>query len=1042
MVCLKLHCRFFIALCVLLMAVEHTQAQVTTVGKEFWFGFMENNGIIPDAPDRGVVVITAAEAASGTLEYGGRVVNFSIGAGQQFMYQINDFDILHRISGMVQEKGVYIQSSGNVSVYAFNERFRSADGTVVLPIPTLGKEYLVTSHFETMTFPVNYNANANNESLLLVVAVEDNTRVEIIPSVFTMTGQAPRVPFFIDLNRGQSYQIKARGDLTGTRVRVVGENTEECKNIAVFGGNKWTSVGDCGQANDHLFQQAYPINTWGSEFFHIPLAGRTSGELVKVLASEDQTQVWINGVSKGRLDAGKFLTLNFKADEVASIRTDKPSSVTVFAKSQNCNDPNKPFFDQGDPFMITYSPNQQLLSSITFNALQLPSIVNHYVNVIVKTSEVDATRLDGGNIGNRFLPIPGNSEFSYARINIAAGVHSLSNRGGLIAYVYGFGYIESYGFAVGASLDNLNFLTKSEYEFEVVGDRVACLGQEALWEVVPENELFTFFTWDFGDGSAEKKGKEVSHRFSEPGEYEVRLLAGITENSCDQQQEVVFKVKVEEVTAQIRGVSKVCPNVEEVTYGLLTSAQISKVIWEAKGGQIVAEDTVNNLVTVLWGPANPSAQIIASPFNVEGCPVAPIILPVVINPLIEPTAPKGESAICFDPTITWTYEVGTPLSGRGYEWFVDGGEFVGSNELSAVQVKWTRPGATGQIWYREFSVKDDFCEGLSPKLAVLVNPKLSISLQTKTDVRCFGSQTGEISVLVTGGKMPYTYIWSHSAALNSGQANNLEVGEYAVSVTDAFGCTVEIKGISITQPNQLAIASIRTLPTSCFGRPDGNASVQVTGGVPPYSIDYDEFSFGNSEIVLNGLEGKDYNFIVKDVNGCTIPISFRVDSPLPAKVDVRIVKATCPGGANGELVVDATKGLAPFTYLWGYDNSTGSNLTDIPKGRYEVQVRDRLGCISFGSGELFEEVPQSRMPTGFDPRNGPFGPVSNCEVNYTMKVFNRWGGLVYSGQTGWDGMFNGEAAQIGTYTYQIIYESTVNGVYLIDEQRGAFTLLR
>jgi hypothetical protein len=228
----------------LLFQVNLVQAQLSTVGEEFWVGFMDNNRIIPNAPDQAVIVISANENASGVIEYLGRTVNFSINQGQQFTHIVpsEEIDLLHRNSGVISNKGIYILSDGKISVYAFNERFRSADGTVVLPIGALGKDYLVTSHFETLTASVNYNGNINDESQLLIVATEDNTQIQITTSVGSLSGNQADVPSTITLNRGQSYQIKAKADLTGSRVRVVGDNANECKRIAVFGGNKWTSV--------------------------------------------------------------------------------------------------------------------------------------------------------------------------------------------------------------------------------------------------------------------------------------------------------------------------------------------------------------------------------------------------------------------------------------------------------------------------------------------------------------------------------------------------------------------------------------------------------------------------------------------------------------------------------------------------------------------------------------------------------------------------------------------------------------------------------
>ena len=175
------------------------------------------------------------------------------------------------------------------------------DGTVVLPITALGKDHYITSHFEVNP---SANLNINNESTLLVVATEDNTRIEITTAENSISGNVKGIPTEITLNRGQSYQIKARGDLTGSRVRVVGDKADDCKKIAVYGGNKWTSVGACGQANDHLYQQAYPINTWGSSFVHTALLGRSSGELVKVLAAEDNTEVRVNGLLQAKVLMG------------------------------------------------------------------------------------------------------------------------------------------------------------------------------------------------------------------------------------------------------------------------------------------------------------------------------------------------------------------------------------------------------------------------------------------------------------------------------------------------------------------------------------------------------------------------------------------------------------------------------------------------------------------------------------------------------------------------------------------------------------------
>jgi PKD repeat protein len=1024
--------------------------QISTVGKEFWVGFMENNRVVgggqgnQGAPDFAILVITANENTTGALEYLGRSLAFSLNAGQQYTLRVpsQDLDLLHRSSGVIENKGIHITSTGKIAVHAFNERVRSADGTVVLPIGALGRDYYITTHFEVLTANVTYNGNIDNESLLLVVATEDDTEIEITTSVSSLSGNQSDVPAVITLDRGQSYQIKARGDLTGSRVRVIGENADECKKIAVFGGNKWTSVGNCGEANDHLFQQAYPVNTWGTSFVHVGLLGRSSGELLKVVASEDNTEVFVNGNSRGTVDQGEFLPLEFGANESGKIDTSKPSSVSVFSKSMACNDPNTSGAMTGDPFIITYSPSEQFLTSLTFNAIDLPSIVNHYVNVVVKSGTENATFLDGQNIGNRFAALPGDADFKFARINISQGVHSLGNSDGFAAYVYGFGELESYGYAAGAALDNLNFEPQVAYDFEVEGEKVACLNHAGLWALNSTNPDFTYFVWDFGDDSPSQTGQEVSHTFAEPGTYEVKVLAALSPNSCDEQEEVIFEVEVIETKAALEGELSVCPEVEEVMYRVSDLVNVTTAKFEVEGGVIVED--YGDSVLVNWGPANPNAKLRLIPYSENGCPGAVAELPVVINERIVVAAAAGELQVCFDPGISHVYSAPVTVSGRGYDWVVTGGQILSGQGEPEIEVSWDQPGITGTVEYTAYSLVDAQCEGKAEAIRVEVAGVFVVEEKDLTPISCSGDNSGSIRLDVQGGVAPYKFEWLHDPALNSPDALNLFEGSYSVKVTDRLGCVQVIEGIELTAPEPLSVASLTPIGVSCYGKTDGELSLNITGGVGPYTFEYAGSKTFADQISLEDMPSGNYAWEVRDANGCMLPLNFEISSPTPLEVEVRLEKPACPGGSNGELLALPKGGAAPFVFLWKDSRLSGNQVTGLSAGTYELEVEDATGCISIGKGIVREAPPEVRMPTGFDPRQVPgvYQGVSSCEADFYLWIYNRWGQLIYTGTEGWDGTVAGEDAGVGTYSYLVRYTYLLEGKESSSEKRGTFTLIR
>ncbi|MCX6181399.1 MAG: gliding motility-associated C-terminal domain-containing protein [Bacteroidetes bacterium] len=117
-------------------------------------------------------------------------------------------------------------------------------------------------------------------------------------------------------------------------------------------------------------------------------------------------------------------------------------------------------------------------------------------------------------------------------------------------------------------------------------------------------------------------------------------------------------------------------------------------------------------------------------------------------------------------------------------------------------------------------------------------------------------------------------------------------------------------------------------------------------------------------------------------------------------------------------------------YLW-FDGSTSPIYYAEKEGVYNVQLISSYGCITYDSIYVDELcTPVLYVPNAFTPNNDGkndafFAQSSDDLLEYDLKIFDRWGELLFETNDindGWDGIYRGNLAQIDVYVWKIDYK--------------------
>lgn len=217
---------------------------------------------------------------------------------------------------------------------------------------------------------------------------------------------------------------------------------------------------------------------------------------------------------------------------------------------------------------------------------------------------------------------------------------------------------------------------------------------------------------------------------------------------------------------------------------------------------------------------------------------------------------------------------------------------------------------------------------------------LELALDNLTAPTC-ATANGSVALSVSGGVMPFEYIWAHDAALNESVVDSLPAGDYVVTVIDANGCSDDLS-LYLIDDTEVPMPALGPDAGFCAGEGvplsvgDSFSSVQwLLDGVP---ID------GAMDSIYLPTQSGTYGVVVVSEEGCMGEGQVDVTvHPLP--------NVNLGGDLNfclGDSVTIGTEAVAGYDYVWS-EGAMGAQISISTSGQYVLTVTSGQGCTASDS---------------------------------------------------------------------------------------------
>ena len=246
---------------------------------------------------------------------------------------------------------------------------------------------------------------------------------------------------------------------------------------------------------------------------------------------------------------------------------------------------------------------------------------------------------------------------------------------------------------------------------------------------------------------------------------------------------------------------------------------------------------------------------------------------------------------------------------------------------------------------------------------VTITEPLQIDItESVVNSTCINSD-GEICLTVNGGTPDYSIIWNNGTS--SICLFNISSNTYEVTVTDQNSCTNN-KLITVSDIDGPTATITDQNNPNCFNSCDGDATVEASGGVSPYTYLWDVVAHNQDTLFADSLCDGTYSVTVFDANLCKGITSVTITAPDSIIITETHTNVSCFGLSDGAIDITVSGGSSPYTFLWS-NGETTEDINNLPIGIYCVTVTDANTCSNTACYTITE--PANALTLGFSSVN-------------------------------------------------------------------------